>query len=294
MELRHLRYFVVVAEEQNVTRAALRLRVAQPSLSRQIRDLEEELAVALFARTAKSIRLTERGKVFLKEAQEVLLRLEKAIQTTRSSSEAGKGRLKVGYAPSLTQEILPKGLALFEKRYPEMTVSLFDLSTAEAVQRIGERKLDLAILAKPMELERKGVNFEKIFSQPFRIAISKSDPRSRKPTIDLNRLEKERWLVLGEEDYPEYHRMLEETFRAFGIKRKTFEEYDSISGLLSAVEAGRGIALVIEGISRMKVSSVKFLIPHPTLKPLSVGVVSLSDLSIVGQEFVACLKSAEK
>ena len=93
MELRHLRYFVVVAEEQNVTRAAERLHVSQPPLSRQIRDLEEELGVELFHRTAKSLALTEAGKIFLNEARAVLLQAEKAVQTVRAVARRGAGEV---------------------------------------------------------------------------------------------------------------------------------------------------------------------------------------------------------
>jgi DNA-binding transcriptional LysR family regulator len=100
MELRHLRYFVVVAEEQNVTRAAARLRLSQPPLSRQIRDLEEELGVELFRRTAKSLALTEAGKLFLGEARAVLLRAEQAVETVRRMAKGERGKLRVGYAPS--------------------------------------------------------------------------------------------------------------------------------------------------------------------------------------------------
>src|ERR1700754_2270611 len=104
MELRHLRYFVVVAEEQNATHAAARLHLSQPPLSRQIRDLEEELGVELFRRTAKSLALTEAGKIFLGEARAVLLRAEQAVATVQDEARGKRGQLRVGYAPSLTVE----------------------------------------------------------------------------------------------------------------------------------------------------------------------------------------------
>src|SRR5690242_10594314 len=105
MELRHLRYFVAVAEEENVSRAALRLHVSQPGLSRQIRDLEEELRLSLFERDAKSLRLTETGRVFLEEARAVLRRVDDAVRAARAVASGGE--LHVGYAPSLTARILP-------------------------------------------------------------------------------------------------------------------------------------------------------------------------------------------
>src|ERR1700722_8541100 len=149
MELRHLRYFVAVAEEQNVTRAAARLRVSQPPLSRQIRDLEEELGVELFKRTAKSLELTEAGKIFLNEARSVLMRVEAAVQTVRALGSGAPGQVRVGYAPSLTVEVLPKALKLFEQEHPGARVFLHDCSTEEFGRKLLERKLDVALGARP-------------------------------------------------------------------------------------------------------------------------------------------------
>src|SRR5580704_15409215 len=105
MELRHLRYFVAVAEEENVSRAALKLRVSQPGVSRQIRDLEDEIGFSLFERSAKSLKLTDAGKVFLTEAREVLAHADEAVKKARAVSGGVTGEINIGYAPSLTVQI---------------------------------------------------------------------------------------------------------------------------------------------------------------------------------------------
>src|ERR1700761_1528028 len=107
MELRHLRYFVAVAEDENVSRAALKLHVSQPALSRQIRDLEDELGFLLLERSAKSVRLTAAGRVFLAEARAVLQRADEAVLAARAVATGKRGEIHVGYAPSLTVQILP-------------------------------------------------------------------------------------------------------------------------------------------------------------------------------------------
>src|SRR5277367_5144578 len=145
MELRHLRYFVVVAEEQNVTRAAERLHVSQPPLSRQIRDLEEELGVELFRRTAKSLALTEAGKLFLIETRAVLLRVDQAVDAVRALASHHRGTLHVGYAPSLTVRLLPRTLMIFERAHPGVRVALHDLSTEESLDRLSSGKIDVAL-----------------------------------------------------------------------------------------------------------------------------------------------------
>src|SRR5690349_243423 len=114
MELRHLRYFVAVAEAENVSRAAVKLHVSQPGISRQIRDLEDELGVQLFKRSAKSVKLTEAGAVFLPEAKAVLQRAEEATRAVRSVARGERGHIHVGYAPTPTVELLPLTLHAFQ------------------------------------------------------------------------------------------------------------------------------------------------------------------------------------
>lgn len=116
MELRHLRYFVAVAEEQNVSLAAQRLHVSRPPRSRQIRDLEAELGLALFEHSAKAIRLTEAGKIFLLEARAVLQRAEDAVALTKSVANQKRGQVHVGYSMPASLEILPRALRAFPAR----------------------------------------------------------------------------------------------------------------------------------------------------------------------------------
>ncbi|HUB88004.1 MAG TPA: LysR family transcriptional regulator, partial [Verrucomicrobiae bacterium] len=106
MELRHLRYFIAAAEEENVSRAALKLHVSQPGISRQIKDLEEEIGFQLFERSAKSLKLTDAGKTFLAEAKTILQRADDAVKKAKAVAENAGGELHVGYAPSLTVKIL--------------------------------------------------------------------------------------------------------------------------------------------------------------------------------------------
>src|SRR5271166_4501101 len=119
MELRHLRYFVAVAEEENVSRAALKLHVSQPGISRQIRDLEDEIGFQLFERSAKSVRLTAAGSVFLGKARAVLQRANEAVERARAVDGGTSGEINIGYAPSLTVQILPQALRKFQDQFPK-------------------------------------------------------------------------------------------------------------------------------------------------------------------------------
>jgi DNA-binding transcriptional LysR family regulator len=294
MELRHFRYFVVVAEEQNVTRAAHRLHVAQPSLSRQIRDLEEEMGVDLFKRTAKSISLTEAGKVFLGEARSVLLRVDQAVHSAKAVCVGSRGKLRVGYAPSLTTEILPQALRVFEGQHPGVTVSLFDLSTEESIQRIRERRLDLALIAQPLPLTMKGLHFEKLVTYPFCCAVSETHRLARKKTIRLSDLEKEKWIVISEEEYPEYHDFLEGLLKGEGFKIRSMEAYDSVTGLMGAVEAGRGIAVVTKSLRHLAGNRLKLIPLIPAMDPLIVGALNGPQATSLVESLIAAARPGAK
>jgi len=290
MELRHLRYFVVVAEEQNVTRAAERLHVSQPPLSRQIRDLEEELGVALFQRTAKSVALTEAGKIFLNEARAVLLQAEKAVQTVRAVASGERGQLRVGYAPSLTVELLPKALRSFESSRPGVRVTLHDLSTEECVQKLNARKLDVALTVRPSSSSMRGLAFDRLTTYPLCCAVAVTHPLAKKRSIALSRLRQERLMGYSQEDYPEYFDWIAEIFKPNPIDPRSMEEYDSATGLIAAVEAGRGVALVSTSMKCLTGPRVKLLPITPALPPLVVGALTHKSITSLAAQFIVAVK----
>src|SRR5262249_21582625 len=120
MELRHLRYFLVVGEVLNFTKAAARLRVAQPALSRQVQDLEDEIGVDLLRRSTRGVTLTAEGKLFLEEVRELLKRVDESVEKTRALARGEYGELHIGYSAVPTVEILPRGLAAFPKAVPRV------------------------------------------------------------------------------------------------------------------------------------------------------------------------------
>src|SRR5208337_4131165 len=172
MELRHLRYFVAVAGEENVSRAALKLHVSQPGISRQIRDLEEEIEFQLFERSAKSVKLTVAGKVFLTESRAVLQHAADAVNKARIVAGGTTGEINVGYAPSLTIQILPQALRKFQDKFPGVRVALHDLSTEEMLSQVGEKKLQVALTVRPPGKLLRGLNFEELARYPIRVAVA--------------------------------------------------------------------------------------------------------------------------
>src|SRR5213596_4389318 len=160
MELRHLRYFLAVGEALNFTKASSRLRVAQPALSRQMTDLEDEIGVDLMKRSPRGVTLTTEGKLFLDEVRELLRRADESVEKVRALARGEYGELHVGYAPTPTVEILPPALAAFQKAFPRVRVLLHDLSEQELIEGLRNGKLELALMPRGTGSQSVDLEFE--------------------------------------------------------------------------------------------------------------------------------------
>lgn len=272
MELRHLRYFIAVAEEENVTRAAARLHVSQPPLSRQIHDLEAELGVELFERTGKSLRLNEAGKLFLVEARAVLERVELATQALKSFSQHRLEQIHIGYAPSLSVAILPKILRRFEKEQPQVRVHLHDRSSGEMCQGLRDGSLHIAFLAMPAQLPRDDIQFQPLQKHPVCVALPPHHPLARKRTISLEELVRHPLIGYNKQDYAEYHAWLAELSQSLETKIVLREECDSMTSLITAIEMGRGLALVSQSIRSFSGPRLVFRPLHPAPQPFCLAL----------------------
>ena len=291
MELRHLRYFVAVAEEQNVTRAAARLHVSQPPLSRQIRDLEDELGIALFEHRAKAVRLTEVGRVFLTEACAALRRVDEAVQMAKAVAGGQRGEIHIGFAPSLTVEILPGALRHFQEATPDVRVHLHDLSTQEMLRGLRDAQLHVALMIQAPAKVMNGIIFEELRRYPVCIAAHPAHPLARRRTVELRRVAAERLIAYTLADYPEYHAWLAHLFAGSERPPRISEEHDSSTSLIAAVEAGRGIALVQQGFECLAGPRLKLRPITPAPPPFVVGLAYRKELnSAAVQNFIAAVK----
>ncbi len=292
MELRHLRYFVAVAEEENVTRAALKLHVSQPALSRQVRDLEHELGFPLLERGANSMRLTEGGRAFLAEARAVLQRADAAVKTARAVASGNSGDLHIGYAPSLTARILPPALRLFQANKPGVRVVWHDNSTEQMLAGLRENRLHLAFLIQPRSTSMKELHFQKLCVDSVSVALSPNHPLSQKISVTLAEVIQQPLITYSRKEYPEYHELLR---KLFGDKTnlRILEEHDSVTSLISAVEAGNGVAVAPASISCISGSRVKVVPLLPITEMLIVGV-AWSVLSGAAKYFLECAKKVSQ
>ncbi len=291
MELRHLRYFVAVAEEQNVTRAAARLHVSQPPLSRQIRALEDELGVALFEHGARSIHLTDAGRVFLVEASAVIRRAEEAVQTLKAVAAGHGGEIHVGYAPSLTVEILPRGLRAFQATHPGVRVRLHDLSTEAMLRGLREGSLHVALVIRPSPQALGDLRFEELRRYAVCVAVHPAHPLAQPRRLGLKDIAQERLIGYTRADYPEYHAWLDSLFAGFRSPPRVTEEHDGATSLIAAVEAGRGVALVQQGFECLAGPRLVLRRITPAPAPFVVGVAYRPDRpSAAARGFIAAVR----
>src|SRR5438552_6461734 len=170
MELRHLRYFVAVAEELHFGRAAARLRISQPPLSQQIMGLERELGVELFRRTKREVQVTAAGRAFLDRARQVLAEVDRAIEAVRRAARGVVGRIEVGYVPTAEIRIVPRLLREFRKRYPQVEVGLHPLNPGEQVEALRHSRIDLALTRRLLD---EGITFERFLRESLLLAVAR-------------------------------------------------------------------------------------------------------------------------
>jgi DNA-binding transcriptional LysR family regulator len=294
MELRHLRYFLAVGEALSFTKAAARLRVAQPALSRQMRDLEDEIGVDLLRRGPRGVTLTAEGRLFLEEVRELLQRTDESVKKVRALAGDGYGELRIGYPPTHTVEILPPGIAAFRKSVPQAKVSLYALSCDELIAGLRSATLELAIMVEPTAEQATGIEFELLRTYPLCIAVAPAHPFARLKSIPLEKIATEPLIGLYRKDFPEYYRKLKRIFTSIGAKPRIAVECDSGSSLLIEVEAGRGIALCIP---IFKLVTGKRLLYRPitgTTESVCIGIARATkgDVTPAGEKFCGILRKS--
>jgi DNA-binding transcriptional LysR family regulator len=292
MELRHLRYFVAVGEEENMSRAAVKLHVSQPALSKQVRDLEDEIGFSLLQRTAKSVRLTEAGRVFLDNARAVLRRADEAVKEARAVARAEPAELQVGYSPTPVAEILPKILRAFQRKMPNVHVRLHDWSNQAILDGVRDGRLQVGLIVRPPKASSlRDLRYEELFHERVCVAVSPQHPFARRRAIPISEVATEPLIGLTHEDYPEYYDYLSITFSKVKQKPRVVEEHDSMAGILSSVEAGAGVAFGGDVFGYSFGPRVKVLHLTPEPKPISIGLAALKGkLSPAAEKFWHCAK----
>ena len=244
MELRHLRYFIAVAEEQNVTRAAARLHLSQPPLSRQVRALEQELGVELFARVGKSVRLTEAGRFFLSKAREIVCDAETAAQQLREQFGVAARTVRLGFIGPVLDDLVVPSVREFRQRHPKTKVSLFDLPPRAQLDRLRNHELDAAILGNLSDEDRALFRVQKLWSGRMTLVLPESHRLAGRKSLKLALLAEDDWVSLSDACYPGRRAFLNGVCRKSGFEPKIRAELDSLPLMLAAVAAGDGVGIM--------------------------------------------------
>jgi LysR family hca operon transcriptional activator len=242
MELRHLRYFVAVAEEGSLSNAAQRrLNTAQPSLSRQIRDLEAEVGVQLLQREARGVSLTAAGKVFLDHARLALLQVEAATDGARRAAQAVRPTLAIGFMVGLEVTWLPHLLRLIREEAPEIEVTLSSQSSPQLALSLMAGKLDLAFL-RP-EAQSLGLSYKLLAKEPLIAVLPAGHRLAARKKVGAQALAQEIY-VSSSRTSPVLQAVIEEYAANAGIRLKPQYEGENISSAMSLVASAGGVTLV--------------------------------------------------
>ncbi|KAA6465394.1 LysR family transcriptional regulator [Acidobacteria bacterium AB60] len=264
MELRHLRYFVTVAEELNMTRAAARLKLSQPPLSRQIRDLEAAVGALLFDRKAKKLKLTAAGQYFFKEAKNILLHAQRAARIARATAQGGAGSVKVGFLSPLGGTFLPQVMRAFRPRFPLVEVDLFELVPRSQIDALLNHEIDLGFVAKEEVQSINELAFAIISDVPLQLAVPSDHRFVRESRVRASELSKESFIMFTRSSAPATRDMLLRTLRSAGIEPSIVKQCDRAQMILDFVAAGIGIAILPGNFRRYRAQVTwRAMIPSP-------------------------------
>lgn len=270
MEVHQLRYFCAVAETGNFTRAAEREQVAQPSLSQQIMKLEEELGVRLFDRLGRAVRLTDVGQVFLKRARTVLGELKAAREEVAERQSTVSGPISVGVIPTIAPYFLPSRLALFSRKYPQVSISVVEDVTVRLMDRLRAGLIDIAVIALPIrghDVECTALRTERLYA-----ILPKNHHLAKRRSLQLKELREEPFLLLRD-DHCFRETAIEICKRARILPQVVFES-GQFSSIVGMVGAGLGISIVPEMALEQR-PDCSFVLISDERASRTIGVVTL-------------------
>ena len=242
MELRHLLYFKTVAEQLHFRKAASKLFISQPPLSRQIKELENELGVLLFTRKDKRVNLTDAGKYFKAEVDAIFSRLEESKGIVRQIHNSESGELKIGYISSVYQSHLADVLIAMRDVFPYIKTNLFEMPTLPQVKALEQGSLDVGILRGPVQSDQLKV--QTLFFDPFVVVVPTSKGKYKQQQKLAAYLESSPFIFFSKDFAPRYNDKLIEICARMGFKPDIVHEANNVHSILQLVEAGLGVSIL--------------------------------------------------
>ncbi|KFF05540.1 LysR family transcriptional regulator [Flavobacterium reichenbachii] len=247
MELRHLKYFLAVAEELNFTKAAEKLFISQPPLSRQIMELEEELQAKLFTRNNKKVELTEAGKYFEKETKALFQNLERMSAKAKKIADNFSGEFRIAYISSIYSSVISELIKHLKIQFPYVNFKLFEISTTKQIDALEKSKIEMGIIRSPVQSPK--IKSQLWFRDGFSLVYNKKaiQIKSENEILKL----KDQTFVFFNKDYaPHYHEVLLELCAFYGFTPKIIHEANNINSIVQLVKNGLGISIVPSNIAK--------------------------------------------
>ncbi|MBI3714833.1 MAG: LysR family transcriptional regulator [Betaproteobacteria bacterium] len=273
MELRHLRYFVAVAEARTFTLAAARLGIQQPPLSQQIRMLENELGFALFKRVPKGVELTAGGRVFLDEAAAILAGVKRAGQRAGSAAHGKMGKLSLGFTSSaITHSLAPRLIHGFRLAYPDVELEFQEGSAAKLIQSVADGTLDIGTVRKPVS-RPDGIGFRVLLNEPMLLVLPATHrlvnaaSKGKKPrtgVLSLRELKAESFILTRRPGAPGMYADLIAACHRAGFTPKIAAEVENMLTNVALVAAGIGVSAVPESMRGIHTDDVVYFRPKET------------------------------
>lgn len=294
MELRHLRYFVAVADALSFTKAAQKLRLAQPSLTRQVRNLEDEIGVRLFSRANNRVTLTDEGRAFLVDSRKVLALSAESIATVQRMQHGECTQLDIGYVANIHHGLLPATLGAFRKIYPEVVLNLFDLRSDEQIQALEKRRIDLGFIGLGPELSGQEFCTACVAQDTMRVALPTSHSLTLKPRIKLGDLASQFFISMSAKTYPGAREWLVAACQRAGFVPRILQEAESEPDAIRFVANGLGVALLSEQSASLPHKGVVFLPLTPSLRRESTIVWRADNVSKPLQNYIRIVKDLSR
>jgi DNA-binding transcriptional LysR family regulator len=284
IELRHLRYFLALAEELHFTRAANSLGIAQPPLSQQIQRLEEMLGVKLFVRRP-GVKLTAAGEALLVVARRTIAQTEQGIEEVRRAGRGEGGTLLIGFATSTLLGPLPDLIRSYRKRYPEVSLSLKELSTADQQKALDTGIIEVGFLREPIADET--LTCKTILSEPFSLVLPPRHPLTKSSKIDLTEVAREPFVHFPREVAPTLYDQVMAICRDAGFTPQVAQEASEWLTIVGLVEAGLGVSVVPSSFNKLGWGAVQYRPLSKIKKQTSIALCYKAEsLSPQGEQFV--------
>jgi DNA-binding transcriptional LysR family regulator len=258
LELRHIRYFLAVAEERHFTRAAARVGIGQPPLSQQIKDLEEEVGAALFRRLAHGAELTEAGKAFLAGVKEMPTTAARATTAARRAARGETGSLRVGFTSTATFNVaVPSAIRTFRRAYPDIYLTLEEANTIQLITGLREGTLD-AVFLRPGTAGTEDLQLRRLSEDPMVVALPKRHPAAARKEIDLEMLKDDPFLLFPREIAPALYDTIIDACRTAGFEPIIGLVAPHMASIVNLVAAEIGVTIVPASLKQLRVTGVAY------------------------------------